>query len=75
MDYYLSEQQIEELVNFDQYEDLSDLIEEEQEFNMNEYLNSNIDYWFNELSYRNCQRPTSPERTSWNVEESRFPLH
>tara|TARA_A100001234_G_scaffold193285_1_gene180958 strand:+ start:262 stop:396 length:135 start_codon:yes stop_codon:yes gene_type:complete len=44
MDYYLSEQQIEELVNFDQYEDLSDLIEEEQEFNMNEYLNSNIDY-------------------------------
>ena len=44
MDYYLSEQQIEELVNFDQYEDLSDLIEEEKEFNMNEYLNSNIDY-------------------------------
>ena len=30
MDCYLSEQQIEELVNFDQYEDLSDLIEEEQ---------------------------------------------
>ncbi len=45
MDYYLSEQQIEELVNFDQHEDLSDLIEEEQEFNINEYLNSNIDYW------------------------------
>jgi hypothetical protein len=44
MDYYLSEQQIEELVNFDQHEDLSDLIEEEQKFNMNEYLNSNIDY-------------------------------
>ena len=44
MNYYLTEQQIEELVNFDQYEDLSDLIEEEQEFNMNEYLNSNIDY-------------------------------
>ena len=44
MDYYLSEQQIEELVNFDQYEDLSDLIEEDQNFNMNEYLNSNIDY-------------------------------
>ena len=44
MDCYLSEQQIEELVNFDQYEDLSDLIEEEQEFNINEYLNSNIDY-------------------------------
>lgn len=44
MNYYLTEQQIEELVNFDQYEDLSDLIEEEQEFNMNEYLNSKIDY-------------------------------
>jgi hypothetical protein len=44
MDYYLSEQQIEELVNFDQHEDLSDLIEEDQDFNMNEYLNSNIDY-------------------------------
>ena len=61
MDYYLSEQQIEELVNFEQYEDLPDLIEEEQEFNMNEYLNSNIDYCSNELSYRNCQRPASPE--------------
>ena len=44
MDYYLNEQQIEELVNFNQYEDLSDLIEEEQNFSMNEYLNSNIDY-------------------------------
>ena len=44
MDYYLSEQQIEELVNFDQHEDLSDLIEEDQNFNMNKYLNSNIDY-------------------------------
>ena len=44
MNPFLTEQQIEELVNFDQYEDLSDLIEEEQEFNMNEYLNSNIDY-------------------------------
>ena len=36
--------QVEEMENFDQYEDLSDLIEEEQEFNMNEYLNSKIDY-------------------------------
>ena len=44
MDYYLSEQQIEELVNFDQHEDLSDLIEDDQEFNINEYLNSKIDY-------------------------------
>jgi|TARA_Y100000033_G_scaffold13861_1_gene12908 hypothetical protein len=45
MDYYLSEQQIEELVNFDHvYQDLEDLIEDEQDFNMKEYLNSNIDY-------------------------------
>ena len=45
MDYYLSEQQIEELVNFDHvYQDLEDLIEDEQDFNMREYLNSNIDY-------------------------------
>jgi len=45
MDYYLSEQQVEELVNFDHvYQDLEDLIEEEQDFNMKEYLNSNIDY-------------------------------
>ena len=45
MDYYLSEQQIEELVNFDHvYQDLEDLIEDEQNFNMKEYLNSNIDY-------------------------------
>ena len=44
MDCYLSEQQIEELVNFDQHEDLSDLIEEDQKFDINDYLNSNIDY-------------------------------
>ena len=45
MDYYLTEQQVEELVNFDHvYQDLEDLIEEEQDFNMKEYLNSNIDY-------------------------------
>ena len=45
MDCYLSEQQIEELVNFDHvYQDLEDLIEDEQDFNMKEYLNSNIDY-------------------------------
>jgi|TARA_Y100000287_G_scaffold154815_1_gene131347 hypothetical protein len=45
MDYYLSEQQVEELVNFDHvYQDLEDLIEDEQDFNMKEYLNSNIDY-------------------------------
>ena len=44
MDRYLSEQQVEELINFDQHEDLSDLIEEDQKFNINDYLNSNIDY-------------------------------
>ena len=46
MDSFLTEQQIEELVNFDHVEsDLSDLIEEQNDFNMNEYLNSNYDYW------------------------------
>ena len=45
MDYYLTEQQVEELVNFDHvYQDLEDLIEDEQDINMKEYLNSNIDY-------------------------------
>ena len=44
MDHYLNEHQIEELANFDYVsEDLSDLIEEEK-FNVNDYLNSNIDY-------------------------------
>ena len=44
MDHYLNEQQIEELVNFDYVsEDLSELLEEEK-FNVNDYLNSNIDY-------------------------------
>jgi len=37
--------QVEELENFDFIEqDLIELIEENTEFNMNEYLNSNIDY-------------------------------
>ena len=37
--------QIEELQNFDLIEeDISDLIEERNDFNMNDYLNSNIDY-------------------------------
>jgi hypothetical protein len=45
MDNYLTEQQVEELVNFDSVEqDLMDLIEDTQKFNMDEYLNSNIDY-------------------------------
>ena len=45
MDNYLTEQQVEELVNFDSVEqDLMDLIEDTQKFDMEEYLNSNIDY-------------------------------
>ncbi len=37
--------QIEELQNFDFVEeDLIDLIEEENDFNMKDYLNSNYDY-------------------------------
>jgi hypothetical protein len=37
--------QIEELENFDFVgEDLTDLIEEENEFNLKDYLNSNYDY-------------------------------
>ena len=45
MDTYLNDTQLEELINFDSVEkDLMDLIEEEQKFSMDEYLNSNIDY-------------------------------
>ena len=45
MDSYLTEQQVEELVNFDYIEkDLADLIEDEEKFDINDYLNSNIDY-------------------------------
>ena len=45
MDHYLKEQQVEELVNFDYVEqDLADLIDDEQKFDINDYLNSNIDY-------------------------------
>ena len=45
MNYYLDQQQIEELVNFDYIEeDLADLVEEDKDFNVNDYLNSNIDY-------------------------------
>tara|TARA_A100001011_G_scaffold283791_1_gene294199 strand:+ start:190 stop:327 length:138 start_codon:yes stop_codon:yes gene_type:complete len=45
MDSYLTEQQVEELVNFDHIEkDLADLIEDEEKFDINDYLNSNIDY-------------------------------
>ena len=37
--------QVEELENFDFIEeDVSEFIEERNNFNMNEYLNSNIDY-------------------------------
>ena len=45
MDPYLTEQQVEELVNFDYIEqDLADLIEDGEKFDINDYLNSNIDY-------------------------------
>jgi len=44
MDWF-DDNQVEELQNFDFIEeDISDLIEENNNFNMNEYLNSNIDY-------------------------------
>jgi len=37
--------QIEEMENFDSIgEELEDLIEEQKEFNIKEYLNGNIDY-------------------------------
>lgn len=45
MDSYLTEQQVEELVNFDYIEkDLDDLIEDEEKFDIKDYLNSSIDY-------------------------------
>jgi hypothetical protein len=45
MDHYLTEQQVEELACFDRvYEDLEDLIKDEKKFDIQEYLNSNIDY-------------------------------
>ena len=38
--------QIEELQNFDFVaEDLVDLIDEDDKFNINEYINGNYDYW------------------------------
>ena len=44
MDWF-DDTQVEELENFDFIEeDISELIEETNNFNMNEYLNSNIDY-------------------------------
>ena len=44
MDWY-DDIQIEELENFDaKSEELEELIEDEKDFNMNTYLNSNIDY-------------------------------
>ncbi len=58
MDWY-DDIQVEELINFDhKEEDLEDLVEETKDFNMKNYLNSNIDYW-NELPHRYCQRPVS----------------
>ena len=71
MDYYLSEQQVEELVNFDHvYEDLEDLIEDEQKFDMNEYLKSNIDYW-----YEIIWNPVSTSWSSWFLEKAIFYIH
>ena len=55
--------QIEELQNFDFVgEDLIDLIEEENDFNMNEYLNSNYDYWVTvtKLSTKPPKLPFNP---------------
>ena len=44
MDNYLTEQQVEELVNFDYMEeDLEDLIQDPEKLDINDYLNSNID--------------------------------
>lgn len=44
MDWY-DDIQIEELENFDHSsEDLEELIEDQRDFNMKEYLNSNFDY-------------------------------
>jgi|TARA_B100001939_G_C16716580_1_gene519392 hypothetical protein len=44
MDWY-DDIQIEELENFDaKSEELEELIADEKDFNMNTYLNSNIDY-------------------------------
>ena len=45
MDNYLTEQQVEELVNFDYMEeDLEDLIQDPEKLDINDYLNTNIDY-------------------------------
>ena len=45
MDNYLTEQQVEELVNFDYMEeDHEDLIQDPEKLDINDYLNSNIDY-------------------------------
>lgn len=50
MNHFIDEKQIEELVEFDyveedsQFDDLTDLVEENSNFNINDYLNSNIDY-------------------------------
>ena len=63
MDWY-DDIQVEELINFDhKEEDLEDLVEETKDFNMKNYLNSNIDYW-NELPHWYCQRPASSSGTA-----------
>ena len=66
MDHYLTEQQVEELINFDHvYEDLADLIEDEQKFDMNEYLKSNIDYW-----YEIIWNPLPASRITWHLAQA-----
>ena len=54
--------QVEELENFDFIEeDISELVEEKKNFNLNEYLNSNIDYW----QFLNC--PLNPPHWPFNL--------
>ena len=54
--------QVEELENFDFIEeDISELVEEKNNFNLNEYLNSNIDYW----QFLNC--PLNPPHWPFNL--------
>ena len=74
MDYYLNDQQIEELVNFDHIEDLADLVEEEQQFSIEQYLNSNIDYWFMNFPTETVNvLPHMQElREAWKTQDFRF---
>ena len=44
MDYF-DDLSIEEFSSFDFVEEMNEPLEEEEKFNLQEYLNSNIDYW------------------------------